>query len=115
MQRQRAERGPELPGPPAHLISGRPQDPDPGLHKTPGLRDGQFRLRGERQLPRDPGSRPPLRVPAQQPGMYTSKSTHACPSAVTWLCRSVLTPVIGESRIQLLINGRCYVSGMSCR
>ena len=28
-----------------------------------------------------------------------------------WLCRSVLTPVIGESRIQLLISGRCFVSG----
>ena len=28
-----------------------------------------------------------------------------------WLCRSVLTPVVGESRIQLLINGRCFVSG----
>ena len=28
-----------------------------------------------------------------------------------WLCRSVLTPVIGKSRIQLLINKRCFVGG----
>jgi hypothetical protein len=56
------ERGPELPAPAVHLVGGGPHGADPGRHQAVHLRDGQFRFRGERQLLRDPGLRPPLRV-----------------------------------------------------
>ena len=61
-QAQGPERGPELPAPAVHLVGGGPGDPEPGRHQAFRLRDGQFRLRGERQLLRDPRLLPPLRV-----------------------------------------------------
>ncbi len=61
-QAEDPERGPELPAPAVHLVGGRPRDPEPGRYQAFRLRDGQLRLRGERQLLRDPGLLPPLRV-----------------------------------------------------
>ena len=61
-QAQRPERGAELPAPAVHLVGGGPRGADPGCHQAFRLRDGQFRLRGERQLLRDPRLLPPLRV-----------------------------------------------------
>ena len=61
-QRQCPARVPELAAPPVHFVGGGPQGADPGRHQAPELIDGQFRFRGERQVPRDAGPAAALRV-----------------------------------------------------
>ena len=61
-QAESPERGPELAAAAVYLVGGRPGDPQPGCHQAFRLRDGQFRLRCERQLLRDPRLLPALRV-----------------------------------------------------
>ncbi len=61
-QRQCPARVPELAAPPVHFVGGGPQGADPGRHQAPELLNGQFRFRGELQVPRDAGLAAALRV-----------------------------------------------------
>jgi hypothetical protein len=58
-------------------------------------------------------ARYPMASPTWISSVFSGVTARGCWHQVAgeWLRRSVLTPVIGESRIQLLINGRCFVSG----
>ena len=87
---------------------------DPGHNSVPAAPGtvaagfARIELVTGRARPRRAGRHPP--VPGS--GRTRARRGRAGPGCrEPWLCRSVLTPVIGESRIQLLINRRCFVSG----